>query len=156
MIDTVSLTIPEENFYIMNHERFTPCTENIYKPPYIRITGNSPFKSVNNATQDMKTKFGYLPRVTLFKALRRGGFQIFLKIEFSIPKLVYCNNFDEVEEADFNDICIKLKDLLFEMGVIIRDIEYITNATVSTLHYSKNIMFLATIRGLLALGCKAL
>jgi len=140
MIDTVSLTIPEEHFYIMKHDRFTPCTENIYKPPYIRITGNSPFKAVNNATQEMTVNFGYLPRVTLFKALRRGGFQIFLKIEFSIPKLIYCNNFDEVEETDFNNICIKLKDLLFEMGVIIRDIEYITNATVSTLHYSKNII----------------
>ncbi len=140
MIDTISLTIPEEQFYIMKHDMFTPCTENIYKPPYIRITGKSPFKAVNNATQEMKDKFGYLPRTTLFKALRRGGFQIFLKVEFSIPKIMYCNNFDEVEASDFNNICIKLKDLLFEMGVIIRNIDCITNASVSTLHYSKNIV----------------
>lgn len=140
MIDTISLTLPESHFLIIKHDNFTPCTENIYKPPYIRITGRSAFKAVNNATEVMKATYGYLPRVTLMKALRRGGFQIFMKIEFSIPKLIYGNNFDEVEEKDFETISSKLKDLLFNMGIIIRNIRYITDARVSTVHYSKNII----------------
>ncbi|MFZ2664608.1 MAG: hypothetical protein WAX66_04575, partial [Patescibacteria group bacterium] len=119
---------------------FTPCTENLYSPPYIKVTGRSPFKAVNNATVAMKTKYGYLPRITLFKALRRDGFQIFLKIEFSVPKILYGNNFDEVIDQDIENICIKLKDLLFNMGVIIRKTEYLKYALVSTLHYSKNII----------------
>lgn len=140
MIDTVSITIPEERFHIINHEQFTPCTENLYKPPYIKVTGKSPFKAINNATEQMKMKYGYLPRITLFKALRRGGFQIFLKIEFSVPKLLYDNNFDEVSDRDFDNVCMKLKSLLFNMGVIIREVRYIKESLVSTLHYSKNIV----------------
>lgn len=58
------------------------------------------------------TKYAYLPRLTLIKAIRNGGFSILLKIEFSIPKLLYCNNFDEVEESDFGEICWKLQEVL--------------------------------------------
>jgi len=43
--------------------------------------------------QDM-TKYRYLPRLTLIKAIRNGGFAILLKVEFSITKLLYAKNFD--------------------------------------------------------------
>ncbi|PIR54713.1 hypothetical protein COU74_03090 [Candidatus Peregrinibacteria bacterium CG10_big_fil_rev_8_21_14_0_10_36_19] len=74
------------------------------------------------------------------KALRAGGFMIFLKVEFSVPKLLYGNNFNEVEEPNFGDICWKLKNALYIMGVEVKDIKKLANANISTIHYSKNII----------------
>ncbi|MBN1915876.1 hypothetical protein JW796_02675 [Candidatus Dojkabacteria bacterium] len=140
MIDTISLTIEEKDFKILDHNKFSPSTENLFVPPFIKVTARAPFKATNNPTKADKQQHGYLPRLTIFKALRRGGFTIFLKVEFSIPKLLHGNNFDEVEESDFGEICWKLKDLLFIMGVKIEDIQILANADVSTVHYSKNIV----------------
>lgn len=140
MIDTVSITMPETEFEILDHNRFSPNTENLFKPPYIKVTGKSAFKSVNNPTIDDKRKFGYLPRLTLIKALRRGGFVVFLTIEFSVQKILYGNNFDEVIESDFGDICWKIKKACKNMGVEIVDVKSISNANVSSIHYSKNII----------------
>ena len=139
MIDTVAITIPEGDFKILNHNRFSPNTENLWTPPYIKVTGK-PFKAVCNPTQKDKEIYGYLPRLTIYKAVRRNGFEIFLRIEFSIPKLLYGNNFDEVEESDFDDICWELKNTLFVMGVEISNIKILTDAATSTIHYSKNII----------------
>jgi len=140
MIDTVVLTIQQKDFKIINHNRFSPSTENLFVPPFIKVTGNAPFKAVNNPTKADINNFGYLPRLTLFKALRDGGFTIFLKVEFSIPKLLHGNNFDEVEESDFGEICWKLKNLLYQMGVHIENIKTISHAEISAIHYSKNIV----------------
>ena len=140
MIDTISITIPESDFRIMDHNRFSPSTYNLYFPPYIRINGRSPFKSVNNPSKKDIEKHGYLPRLTLFKAIRRGGFALFLKVEFSIPKLLFGNNFEEVEESNFGEICWKIMEVLGYMGIEIRSVKTIAYADVSTIHYSKNIL----------------
>jgi len=95
MIDTTAITFNEKDFTILDHNRFSPCTENLFKYPYIKVTGKSMFKAINNPTKAHIAEYGYLPRITLFKALRRGGFSIFIRVEFSIPKLLYGNNFDE-------------------------------------------------------------
>lgn len=140
MIDTISLTIPESDFRIMDHSRFSPNTENLFRPPYIKLSGAGIFKATNNATKKDVEKAGYLPRLTLIKALRRGGYAIFLKIEFSVPKLLFGNNFDEVDEFDFGEVCWKLKEDLQIMGVSIADVKVLADAEVSTVHYSKNIV----------------
>jgi hypothetical protein len=140
MVDTVALTIREKDFKIFEHDRFSPCTKNLYVPPYITVTGRAPFKAVNNPTKEDIRKNGYMPRLTLMKALRRGGFTTFLKVEFSVPKLLHGNNFDEVCESDFGEISWKIVDILRDMGVLIRDVEIIAHADVSSIHYSKNII----------------
>lgn len=140
MIDTVSITIPEDNFKILDHDKFSPNTENLFKPPYIKVTGRAVFKAINNPSKTDKEKYGYLPRVTLFKSIRRGGFQVFIKVEFSIPKLLYGNNFDEVEESEFGEVCWQLKAKLEKMGVEIIDVNKLAYADVSTIHYGKNIV----------------
>ncbi|MCC7436773.1 hypothetical protein IT402_02790 [Candidatus Nomurabacteria bacterium] len=125
----------------MDHGRFSPATENLFRPPYIKVTGKQPFKAVNNPTKKDKETYGYCPRVTLFKALRKGGFQIFLHVEFSIPKLLYGNNFDEVCETDFGEICSKLSQALEVMGIkLIGGRKTIAEAGVSVVHYAKNIV----------------
>jgi len=59
----------------------------------------------------------YKPRLTITKRINRErNFEIPLKIEFSIPKLLYGNNFDEVTDADFPAVIQKLKTVLKDMG----------------------------------------
>ncbi|MDP2637546.1 MAG: hypothetical protein Q8P26_00600 [Candidatus Levybacteria bacterium] len=62
-----------------------------------------------------------------------------MKIEFSVPKLIFGNNFDEVEEVNFEDIIKMLKIKLRQMGVLIFE-KFLVNAPVSAIHYSKNIL----------------
>jgi hypothetical protein len=140
MIDTISLTLPQDRFKILDYEKFSPSARNFYEPPYYKLTGKMPIKAVLNPTKEQNKKYGYLSRLTLFKVIRNGGFQIILKIEFSVPKLLYGNNFDEVIESDFGEICWQLKDKLFKMGIAIKNVKYLSLADVSTIHYSKNLI----------------
>ncbi|KKQ12309.1 MAG: hypothetical protein US26_C0011G0008 [Candidatus Nomurabacteria bacterium GW2011_GWE1_36_71] len=138
MIDTIVLTLPHTQFTILEHKNFNPNTFNLFEPPYLSF-GNKPYiKCVFNPTKKELT--GYHPRLTIIKVVRRSAYPIFLRIGFSIPKLLYGNNFDEVSDSDFWDICKLLKNKLFDMGVSIRDIKYLEEAPVSTIHYSKNIV----------------
>lgn len=140
MVDTISLTIQQDDFKILDHKRFTPSSRGLFEKPYYELGGLAYFKCTYNPTKKDLLNYKYLPRLTLIKAVRRGGFNISLKIEFSVPKLMYGNNFDEVEEPDFGDVCWTLKKVLFYMGIQIDDIKVIANAEVSTIHYSKNVV----------------
>lgn len=128
MLDTVILLIPKTNFQIMKHERFMPTTK------YLGSSFDAYSKHVNNPTAAEKQSGVYLPRLTV---IRRGG-QISLKIEFSVPKILYGNNLDEVEESDFQKIIELLKTKLWQMGVAISG-SSLTSAEVSAFHPSKNI-----------------
>lgn len=79
----------------------------------------------------------YRPRLSL---IARGGAKS-LKIEFSIPKLLYNNNLQEVSEADFEAVIDKLKSIIWsEFGIkIFRD--NLKRAKVMSFHPSKNILF---------------
>ena len=140
MIDTVSITISEDNFKILDHNKFSPNTENLFRPPYIKVTGRAAFKAINNPSKTDKEKYGYLPRITLFKVIRRCGFQVFIKVEFSIPKLIFGNNFDEIEESEFGEVCWQLKAKLEKMGIEIIDVKKLAYVDISTIHYGKNIV----------------
>ena len=61
-----------------------------------------------------------------------------LKIEFSAPKMLFGNNFDELTDSDFPNLLTKLKRTLKEMGVFILE-DHLTSAPVSAIHFSKNI-----------------
>jgi hypothetical protein len=78
----------------------------------------------------------YRPRLSF---IARGGARS-LKIEFSIPKLLYNNNLQEVSEADFEVIIDKLQDIIrSQYGIkIFRD--NLKRAKVMSFHPSKNIL----------------
>jgi len=61
-----------------------------------------------------------------------------LKIELSLPKLFFGNNFDELQYKDFTALVSKLQKVLSVMGVQ-TTIEALAQAPVSAIHYSKNI-----------------
>lgn len=97
------------------------------------------FKLIQNPTPAELRQGIYKPRLTLTPRFNATGkFQKTLSIEFSIPKLIFGNNFDELTGNEFSQIIEKLNTLLLEMGVKARP-SCLNQAPVSSVHYSKNI-----------------
>src|SRR5581483_9504598 len=137
MIDTIALTLNEGMFTVLAHDKFSPSTRGLYSQPFYTLGGRGTFQCVQNPTaKDYKNGI-YKPRLTVTKRLKPGGFEKVLRIEFSAPKLIFGNNFDELTEEHFASILTLLKDRLNEMGVMVRQLE---TAPVSAIHYSKNVI----------------
>ena len=68
-----------------------------------------------------------------------GNFIIKLKIEFSAPKLMFKNNFDELEDKDFDNVVDTLLRKLEEMGIETRR-AYLVKSYIQKIDYSKNII----------------
>lgn len=97
------------------------------------------FTLVQNPTKSELKDGIYKPRLTLTKRFNiTGRSESTLSIEFSAPKLLYGNNFDELTEDNFEKVVLALQGRLKEMGVKVF-YEILINAPVSTIHYSKNI-----------------
>lgn len=119
MIDTIVLTIPKDKYIILDHDKFSPSTRGFFDPPYYTLGARSNFSCKQNPTKTELSKGIYKPRLTVTKRIRKGYFDIPLKIEFSIPKLIYGNNFDEIQEEDFRNVIKKLKKKLKDMNILI-------------------------------------
>lgn len=141
MIDTIVLTLKSNMYTIFEPDYFSPSTRGLTDPTagYYRLGGRSNITCKQNPTPN-ELKMGiYKPRLTVTKRINReGSFEIPLKIEFSVPKLLYGNNFDELTDADFPAVIQKLKTVLREMGVGVFE-HFLVNSPVSSVHYSKNI-----------------
>ena len=136
MIDTIVLTLQNNQFQIFDHSKFSPSTIGLFQAPYYRFGKRSHIKCVLNPT---KEKGVYKPRLTVTRRIGKEGFQTTMRIEFSIPKLLFGNNFDEVKESQFKHIIKRLYDTLNSMSVIVAP-HMLQNAFVSAIHYSKNIV----------------
>lgn len=126
MIDTIALMVNSKLFVNFSKDGFFRQTV---------LSGNKSFtKYVRNPSEKEKAQFSYLPRLTL---LSRGNEEM-VKIEFSAPKLVFNNNFDELEENDFGLVVSTLHQKLKSIGYGIFS-HFLAEAPVSLIHYSKNI-----------------
>ncbi len=97
------------------------------------------FTLVQNPTKAELRNGIYKPRLTLTKRFNTSGrSELTLSVELSLPKLLYGNNFDEVNDDDFPIVIDKLSNVLKTMGVRVFK-EILTSAPVSAVHYSKNI-----------------
>lgn len=138
MIDTVALTLKPDHFAILDHARFTPSTAGLFKEPYYLIGKRGYIKCVQNPSREELQNGIYKPRLTVTRRMGTMTYATTLRIEFSAPKLLFGNNFDEVTEQDFKVIVDRLKLCLQEMGVlVVRPL--LENAPISAIHYSKNI-----------------
>jgi hypothetical protein len=135
MLDTITLTIPAVDFRLLDCDMFTPSARFIMQEPHTRI--KSSIKCTCNPTKQQKAEHGYMPRLTLYKRPATTSVAITLRIEFSAPKLLYGNNFDELCDADFARVHAKLSEQLQQMRVLVPD-KALENANVSAIHYSKN------------------
>ncbi len=131
MLDTVVLNVPRGS-YKLRPEAFTP------NAIILRMSGNYLVKCVNNPSAADKKAGIYRPRLTLMKRMTRNGSEIPLKIEFSVAKMLYGNNVDEVEEIDFEKVISALHEAMIEMQVYVSH-ENLRNAKVSAFHPSKNV-----------------
>lgn len=135
MIDTIKLVIKMS-------EPLT-CTAN-FQPRLDAIHGayKGYFKAVCNPSAASKKQGIYQPRLTYTQ--RPGKTQLTaayeLMIELSLPKLVFGNNFEELQETSLSDVTDKLVLALRDMGIWLFS-HQIEGAEVRSIHYSKNIVF---------------
>jgi len=132
MIDTVVLELPFMDYHITDHEQFNPPTHNIAQSRTYLL------KYVNNPSSQDRKNGTYKPRLTIVKRRINGRDHIPLRIEFSVPKLIFGNNVDELHDADFPRVVSALQKTLEAMGVSIT-IQAIMLAKASVVHYSKNV-----------------
>jgi len=136
MIDTIVLTLPQESFTITNPDAFTPsaqwaCSEKNYTLRGIR--------SKQNPTKKELARGIYKPRLTLLQhPTPLSGTKTLLKIELSLPKLLFGNNFKELTQKQFTNVVEKLCTVLHTMGIA-TDVETLACASASGIHFSKNI-----------------
>jgi len=94
----------------------------------------------NPTKKDLK-RGDYKPRLTLASRIswhNKNKRETTLKIELSLPKLLFGNNFEELQYKDRFAVIEKLVAALKEMGVTTTQ-NAIANASVAAIHYSKNI-----------------
>jgi hypothetical protein len=140
MLDTVVLTLERPQFDVLTPDRFSPSANGLLVPPYYKLGARGNFICVQNPTKADLDAGRYLPRLTLAKRKVATGFAMTLRIEFSAPKLVFGNNFDELDSHDFPKVITALHQALSTMGIRTSR-KLLLNARVSAIHYAKNIIF---------------
>lgn len=140
MIDTIVLSLNHGMFTILDRNKFTPSANGLYNlTGGYDLGGRANITCKQNPTPNELKQGVYKPRLTVTKRLNRlGGYDIPLKIEFSAPKMLFGNNFDELTNNDFPQLATKLNTRLRDMGVYI-SFDTLANAPVSAIHFSKNI-----------------
>ena len=118
MIDTVCLLIPKDKMaFISGISSWELYSKTEEYTKYIR-----------NPSKAERETGKYFPRLTGYKRKFRQDANV--RIEFSVPKLIYLNNLDELEDKDFSKIIEILQERLQIMGVVISK-NTLENASVS-------------------------
>jgi len=130
MLDTIKLILSKDMFWVTDKTYFQKERQNALR---------GYFTLVQNPTKTELKNGIYKPRLTMTKRFNTTGRQeATLSVEFSAPKLLYGNNFDELADKDFPLVIDKLEQVLKTMGIrIFHDL--LLSAPVSAIHYSKNI-----------------
>ena len=103
---------------------------------YVRLGKNNSIKCCLNASRQDRLRGNYRPRLTLYKRVIKGGFLYQLYIEFSAPKIIWNNNFAEIDESYLDMMCFGLSYYLHTMGVKISDSD-LKKCEVKAIHYGK-------------------
>lgn len=142
MIDTIVFTLNKSMFHISEPNQFAPSSvaKAMADKPAHYVLQNNGVQSKQNPTKKELQNGIYKPRLTLFKRPNLYGVpEIILKIELSLPKLFFGNNFEEFQYKDFAPLVQKLAATLAVMGVIVSP-DTLACAPLSAIHYSKNIL----------------
>lgn len=137
MIDTVKLLIPVHNPLVFDGSRFTPITlEQL-------VNSRGYGKTFLNPSPTYAKMGKYMPRLTMYKRVRKLGLVTYeLAVEFSAPKMLLGNNFDELTESDFDELLIALQTSLYELLGHKFFKSQLAHADIAAWHPSKNIVFL--------------
>lgn len=134
MIDTIALLLNKDAFHISKPELFQPSAAWAFVPYATPYT-----TSKQNPSKPELRKRIYKPRLTLSNRINhRGNREIILKIELSLPKLLFGNNFQELHYKDFKTLVNKLVATLDSMGIS-TTAQSLATAQITAIHYGKNI-----------------
>ena len=140
MIDTIAIMLSRDMYTVIDHDRFTPSTRELYSRPNQLLGDNRFLTYVQNPTSYDKKNGIYKPRLTITIRKRRNfGHEINMKVELSVPKLLFGENFSEITDADLDRFLNKLKTVLASMGVIV-SASKLSEANISSIHYGKNVV----------------
>lgn len=130
MVDTMKLTLDKSMIAGIEKSLFQKETQN---------ASRGYFTLVQNPTKAELQNGLYKPRLTLTNRFNTSGQRgLTLAIEFSAPKLLFGNNFDELTDSEFLALIDKLEEVLKTMGVRVFH-KLMLVAPVSAIHYSKNV-----------------
>lgn len=139
MLDTITLRLKEKDFHIIDHSVFSPDSTNLFEPPYARLGSKGYIEAHNSPTNKDFERGIYKPSLKVRKRWVKDRFEIYLYITFSAPKLIFSNNFDELEDEDYENIVYRLKDQMLLMSVVVNE-KSIIDAEIVKVHFSKNIV----------------
>ncbi len=155
MLDTVSLKIKYPEFQVVKPELFYPELV-IKQGKEIPSTFNyqkSFKKYVQNSTFEDRQEDIYKPRLTAYRRFEDGELNYYLHIEFSIPKILYGNNLQEIIDSEncFKSLIVLLQRKLATMGINASE-KAIKNSIATKVHFGKNILlpYPMTVRDVLA------
>jgi|688.fasta_scaffold151695_1 stage V sporulation protein G len=129
MLDTVILKVAENDYKITKPDFFKPNASKLYEHGFVGTSFKNNYKTADK----------YYPRITITPRSRGKGLgtKRDLKIEFSVPKLIYGNNLQELTIFDEKFVYQFLYQSLLEMGVEIKS--DLAKFEVSGFDTSKNI-----------------
>lgn len=139
MIDTITIRLSQNEFKILDHSKFNPDCYNFFYPPYPKMGSRRYIDAYQNPRKTELKQGIYKPQLTLRLRTQGSEDSVYLYIQFSAPKVLYKNNFDELVDSDIEAILTKLTDSLKNMGVMLR-MRDLKEAKVIKIHYSKNII----------------
>lgn len=137
MVDTVKLLIAISDPMILSKGAFAPLSvKQLAETRGIARTYLNPSPTY--------AKMGkYMPRLTLHRRPNKTfGVSYQLVVEFSAPKMLFKQNFDELTEADFEPLLAALQETLFELTGYRFFKSVLAQAEIGSWHPSKNIVFL--------------
>lgn len=134
MLDTVILSIPRHKIQKL------ALVDNDTPQWSLQKKGKGHEVHIKNGPKQYKKTDPYYPRLTGYSRKDpRTGLEIkMVKIEFSVAKLIYNNNLDEVQDKDFPLVVSTLRERLLQMGEAVSK-DDIINASVSAFDPSKNV-----------------
>ncbi len=139
MIDTVILKISRNDF-VISTSAYPNFSQSICAILDETVKTGRFAKSNYTLPKELKQSGLYFPRFSVMKSIRSGGYEIYAHIEFSAPKILFGNNFDEFVGDELEQVCETLAQRLALMGIIVRP-EILSSGAVSRIHYGKNIPF---------------
>lgn len=135
MIDTIVLSLSKPAFVITDPDKFQPSARWFLT----EAQSHQNRQSKQNPTKRELLLGIYKPRLKLSsRANQLFGHGPILRIELSLPKFLFGNNFSELQAKNFLPLAKQLVAVLADMGVGTTT-EALAQAPVSVVHYSKNI-----------------
>ena len=135
MIDSIVLVLSSDMYTIVDPDKFKPTAR------WIEASANAMLgmQSKQSPTKKELECGIYKPRLCLAQRCDvKGNRDMTLKMELSLPKLLFGNNFDELTNEDFLPVAQKLAVTLEQMGIK-TSAATLAKAPVLAIHFAKNI-----------------